>query len=362
MKRRDFLLHLSSALPAALWLRSGSAWSAEATSGSGWRRFEVKTEVEIADPAGATRLWLPLPLGSTNDYQRRLDVRWEAPGARARRMMLPGYDVEILAVEWPDAKSVGRVQLVSTVATRDRSVDVGAKPRVSTKHGPIQTYLKPTRLLPTDGVVKATADKITREKSGDVDKARAIYEWVVEHTNRDPNTRGCGLGDVGTMLESGNLGGKCADINGLFVALARASGIPARDAYGVRVADSKLGFKCLGKSGDISKAQHCRAEFYAEGYGWVPVDPADVRKVVLEESPGGLPIDDPKVQRARSLLFGSWEMNWIAYNHGHDVALPGASGKPIPFLMYPQGESGTRRLDSLDASAFRYEIHSTEVA
>ena len=40
------------------------------------------------------------------------------------------------------------------------------------------------------------------------------------------------------------------------------------------------------------KAQHCRAEFYTASHGWVPVDPADVRKVMLEE-PGGIPLSDP---------------------------------------------------------------------
>jgi hypothetical protein len=29
--------------------------------------------------------------------------------------------------------------------------------------------------------------------------------------------------------------------------------------------------------------------------------------------------------RLRTRLFGSWEMNWIAYNVAHDVALPGRS-------------------------------------
>jgi len=85
------------------------------------------------------------------------------------------------------------------------------------------------------------------------------------------------------MLENNVMGGKCADLNALFVALARAEGIPARDVYGIRVANSNLGYKSLGKAGDITKAQHCRAEFYAAGYGWIPVDPADVRKVILED-------------------------------------------------------------------------------
>jgi len=183
----------------------------------------------------------------------------------------------------------------------------------------------------------------------------------VGNTNRDPKTPGCGMGDVATMLKSGYLGGKCAEINALFVALARAVRIPARDAYGIRVADSRLGFKSLGRSGDISKAQHCRAEFYAPGRGWIPVDPADVRKVVLEEVPGGLPMNDSKVQTARAALFGSWEMNWAAYNHGHVVALPGSSKGAIPFLMYPNGETVEGRLDSLDPTMFRYEIHSREL-
>ena len=85
------------------------------------------------------------------------------------------------------------------------------------------------------------------------------------------------------MLETGDLGGKCADIDSLYVGLARAAGLPARDFFGIRVADSNVS-KSLGKSGDITRAQHCRAEVYIDRKGWFPVDPADVRKVVLEES------------------------------------------------------------------------------
>ena len=359
MNRRDFLLALSSAVPVI----ASRPRPASATTTEGWRRFELRTHVEIVEPAGATKLWLPIPLAERTDYQRRIDLHWDAPGAAyARRVVVPGYDVELLWIEWPDAKAVGPVDLVAVVETRDRAVDVGeSSRRAAARQRGLEEYLRATKLLPTDGIVKTTADEITLDRHGDIEKARAIYEWVVEHTNRDPNVRGCGIGDVGAMLESGYLGGKCADINGLFVALARASAIPARDAYGVRVADSRLGYKCLGKSGDVSKAQHCRAEFYAGGHGWVPVDPADVRKVVLEES-GGLPLDDAKVVAARERLFGAWEMNWVAYNHGHDVALPGADLKPIPYLMYPNAETRGRRLDSLDPATFKYEIHSTEVA
>jgi transglutaminase-like putative cysteine protease len=164
------------------------------------------------------------------------------------------------------------------------------------------------------------------------------------------------------MLTSGDLGGKCADLNALYVGLARASGLPARDVYGLRVAKSELGYKSLGPSTpDVTKGQHCRAEVYLADYGWVPVDPADVRKVVLEEPPGNLPMDSEPVQKARKRLFGSWEMNWIAYNYAHDVALPGSKGPTINFFMYPQAETAEGRLDPLDAATFKYEISAREI-
>jgi transglutaminase-like putative cysteine protease len=162
------------------------------------------------------------------------------------------------------------------------------------------------------------------------------------------------------MLETRYLGGKCADLNALFVGLARATGIAAREIYGLRVADSRE-FKSLGRAGDVTKAQHCRAESYDETLGWVAVDPADVRKVVLEEPPTGRSLEDPLVQKARLKLFGAWEMNYLAYNYAHDLRLPGSAGESIPFLMYPQCETANGRRDSLEPGRFQYEIAAREL-
>ncbi|MGB2626199.1 MAG: hypothetical protein WAK20_05390, partial [Candidatus Acidiferrum sp.] len=92
----------------------------------------------------------------------------------------------------------------------------------------------------------------------------------------------------------------------------------------------------------------------------VPVDAADVRKVVLEEPPGNRPLDDEMVKQARARLFGSWEMNWIAYNYAHEVELPGSRGASVGFLMYPQAQTADGRLDCLDPDNFKYEITSRE--
>jgi transglutaminase-like putative cysteine protease len=128
----------------------------------------------------------------------------------------------------------------------------------------LEHFLQPTKLLPTDGIVKATANEITKGAKTDVEKARAIYEWIVDNTFRNPKTRGCGTGDIRFMLESKDLGGKCADLNALYVGLARAAGLPARDVHGIRVAKSEMGYKSLGASSEkVTKAPHCRAEVYA---------------------------------------------------------------------------------------------------
>lgn len=153
----------------------------------------------------------------------------------------------------------------------------------------------------------------------------------------------------------------CADLIALFVGLLRAAGVPARDVYGIRVADSAWGYRSLGKAGDVTEAQHCRAEFYAHGIGWIPVDPADVRKVLLEERPG-LTLADSVVKEARAMLWGGWEGNWLGYNYAHDVQLPGSSKAAVPFLMYPQAENAQGRLDSMDADNFKYRIASRELA
>lgn len=329
---------------------------------SGWRTFEVTTSVELRDPSGVTHLWVPAALIRETPYQKTIANTFRAEGGLVR-IVEPGPDgLGIIAAEFP-AGVPPVLTVVSRVSTRDWAVNLAApaKPK-QIDRAALSHYLRPTRLIPTDGVVKDTAVEITRGAHTDLEKARAIYDWIVENTYRNPRTRGCGLGDIRFMLESRDLGGKCADLNALYVGLARAAGLPARDVYGIRVAPSQLGYASLGVSSQIvSKAQHCRAEVFASGYGWVPVDPADVRKVMLEEPPGHRPLSDRMVKIARARLFGSWEMNWMAYNFAHDVALPGSAAAPPAFLMYPEAETAGGRRDSLDPDAFRYEIRAREI-
>jgi transglutaminase-like putative cysteine protease len=270
------------------------------------------------------------------------------------------YGAGIFYAEWPASETAPEVEVTTRFATRDREVDLSRPGNPAPEEKSVlRKYTSGTKFIPTDGIVRKQALEVSRGASSDVEKARAVYEWIVENTFRDPKVRGCGLGDIKALLQTGYLGGKCADLNALFVGMVRSLGVPARDLYGVRVTES-ADYKSLGRSGDISKGQHCRAEFYSASHGWVPVDPADVRKLVLEEN-GGTPLTDPKIQKARARLFGSWEMNWLAYNYAADLKLPGSSGDQIAFFMYPQAETANERRDSLDPDAVKYKLISREV-
>jgi len=328
---------------------------------NGWRLFEVTTRVELARTTSATRVWVPLPSVDVAEWIQPKGNNWSGNAARVTLEREPSYGATMLMARWEAGEAAPALEVKSLFAARDRALDLSKPGQVAAlDKATAKLYTKATEMLPTDGIVRKTALEITRTARTDLDKARAIYDWVVDNTQRNPKTRGCGTGDIKGMLETGNLSGKCADLNALYVGLARAAGLPARDVYGVRVADSKYGYKSLGKSGDITKAQHCRAEVWLSGFGWVPVDPADVRKVVLEERPG-LTLKDGVVIAARKTLFGAWEMNWLGYNFAHDLDLPGSKGPTVPFLMYPQGENANGRFDSLDADSFRYRITSREI-
>jgi len=328
-----------------------------------WRNFQMTTRLEISKPAGVTQAWIPLPSVDQKAWIKPLGSTWNTNG-KAVVARDPRYGAEMLHVAWAAGEEAPVVEVVSRIATQDRAVDLAkpADPSIGLSAAEHGFNTAGTVLIPVDGIVKQTSDKITAGKKTEIDKVRAIYEWVVDNTFRDAKVRGCGIGDIASMLKTGNLGGKCADINALFVGLARAAGIPARDVYGIRVAPSKFGYKSLGAGSEVvTKAQHCRAEVFLTGYGWVATDPADVRKVALEEPPTNLALNDPKVVAARKTLFGAWEGNWLAYNVAHDLTLPGSSGPQIGFLMYPQGESGGARLDCLDADAFKYVITAKQL-
>ena len=369
--RRSFLKNsaaaaLAAALPSLTFAQTPAAAPAPARSNfapqsGAWRTFDVTTRVDIVKPNGVTRVWLPIP-SVNSDYQHSLDNSFFSNGTT--KLTQDGQDgARMLYAEFAANESKPFVELTSRVRTQGRAVDWSQKTAAPEEADTLRYFTQPTRWIPTDGIVRKTALEATRGARTDVEKTQKLYDWIVTNTYRDPKVRGCGEGDIKTMLETGNLGGKCADLNAIFVGLCRAVGIPARDVYGVRLVASSFGYKELsGNPASLKGAQHCRSEAYLKGYGWVAMDPADVAKVMRQETADWIKnTTNPVVAPVNRALFGGWEGNWMAYNTAHDLALPNSKGEKLGFFMYPIAEDAKGRFDSYAPDDFKYQITAREI-
>lgn len=299
------------------------------------RKGEVVLDISIDAGKGSTdtRLWLPYPVSDKD--QTIEDMRIEGNFTESGVYGQKENGVLMLYAKWSKPVKDRRVRVAYVATARERvRKDF---PVASAKFIPVEVkrYLTGTEFVPVDGRVGEIARKVTAGKTGMQDKARAVYDWVVENISRDPHVRGCGLGDVEVTLAKGS--GKCADISTVFVAVARAAGVPAREVFGLR----------LGKEDieDITGGYHCWAEFYEPGYGWVPIDPADVRKIMLVKG-----LDLKEAEKYREYYFGAVDEYRIAIAKGRtDFLAPRQQAGPVSYFMYPYAEVNGKPLEWLAA-------------
>jgi transglutaminase-like putative cysteine protease len=294
-------------------------------------------------PAGeAVRLWIPYPVSDRNQQIDKISV--SGSYAAAAVYTEPVHGTAMLYAEWPQ-NSKSRL-LTLSFQVRRSELRRGQFPvgEPDWKPADYAEFLAPTSLGPTDGAVKQLADTIVSGKTSVLERARAIYDWTVENMYRDPETLGCGKGDVCFLLI--RPGGKCTDISSVFVALCRAAGVPAREVFGLR----------LGKQDeqDITTWQHCWSEFFLPGYGWVPADPADVLKAILVEQ---LPLDSPRIVELRDYFWGGIDAYRFKLASGRDLELnPRQGGAPLNTFGYPYAEVGGRPVDFYDPGTFVYRF------
>lgn len=336
--------------------------------------YEFTQTYDLVAPKGSqgqANLWVPLPFNG--EYQQVKYIHFEGNYLDAYVTENNKYGAKTLFATWDKDAQKRDLKITMVIETKDREPMVkGAltnyKPPKDVHYSvDVQEYLKPTQHIKTDGIVKQFADKIVGSETNPLKKAQLIHQWIVENMERDNSVLGCGEGDVEKMLTSGVLKGKCTDINSVFVALARAADIPAREVFGIRLGAAKklepYSKTAFGSAKDgvanVNGGQHCRAEFYLAGFGWVPVDSADVAKMRLTEKKA---VNDKETQAVADYLFGNWEANWMGYNHARDFDLyPQAELTPINNFGYPYAEIGGDPLNSYDAKAFGYEFISTQI-
>ena len=110
-------------------------------------------------------------------------------------------------------------------------------------------------ITPQNPVIDSLANLIWVQSSNIIDYARRSYEYVASHlTYQNPNT---GLHSIEDIIADG--GGDCGNFASFYISILRNKGIPSRHV--------------IGFSPYNGNDMHVWAEFYLQGYGWVPADP-----------------------------------------------------------------------------------------
>ncbi|MBI3991312.1 MAG: transglutaminase domain-containing protein [Candidatus Omnitrophica bacterium] len=113
--------------------------------------------------------------------------------------------------------------------------------------------------------IMQAAESITGNIKNPYLKSKAIYNFIVKNIGYENIEDESGVQSIPQTLSIKR--GNCSDITKLFIALARISGIPARQVDGVVFFPNVSETKCLEKQG------HAWVEIYLPVYGWIPVDP-----------------------------------------------------------------------------------------
>jgi len=97
MKRRQ-LLKQGLGVSAGLMLSDMLRLTRLASAGDRvpWRTFEVTTQIDIIDAAGASRAWVPLPILHDTDYFKRQGDTWSGNYKMARTFTYDAYGTGLL--------------------------------------------------------------------------------------------------------------------------------------------------------------------------------------------------------------------------------------------------------------------------
>ena len=301
-----------------------------------------KIDMSQYEKGKVVRVWLPV--AQSNDYQTIEDVNFDANGIDAE-INEDALGNQMLYVEWDaDAEPESRTASLSFHVTRPEIL----RPELveeGTVDSDLDEYLVASSTIPVNGEVKELADEITKDETTYLGKARAIYDWVIANMNRDESVVGCGKGDVCALLDTKS--GKCTDINSVFIGLCRSVGVPAREMFGVRINDT-----------DITKNQHCWAEFYLPGTGWVAADPADVLKAVLKNN---WDKESDEAKEMQEYYWGNCDEKRVELSSGRDITLsPAQSGEALNNFGYPYAEIDGEAVDYYSPDTFVYTISFAE--
>src|SRR5271168_71704 len=125
MNSRNFL-HYAGMVSVSLAFAKVGRLSAQATAADRWRTFQVTTRVEVLQPSGTTRIWVPAALINETPFQKTLANTFESEGGTARIVESKADALGIIAAEFP-AGVRPVLKVTNRIATKDYAVDLSSR-------------------------------------------------------------------------------------------------------------------------------------------------------------------------------------------------------------------------------------------
>jgi len=270
--------------------------------------YRVEQNATLSDiPAGAkhVKFWVSIP--DNERYQDVLDFEAVSVPGKWSVVRDPDRGNRFMLVE---VDNPGTDKLTAKVAftVRRSSVFTDIDPA---QVGPITDSLRTlyAEELRTDAphmqatpAIRKKADEACGAETNVALQAKLLLGAVDDFANHysiDPTKPKCGVGDAADCMT--NAGGCCTDMHSMFIAMARARGIPARLQMGYRVKEANAGK-------EVDPGYRCWAEYFVPNYGWVSAD------VVEADDPKGL---------GRARWFSGLTERRIWLNEGREFNLAG---------------------------------------
>jgi transglutaminase-like putative cysteine protease len=265
----------------------------------GLDEFEFRYRAWLPEITDTANMWIPMP--NTDSFQTVNVKSIKAPG-KQKMLQEHEHGNRVLFLKLSPEDSGKTVEIKFKV----RRLEKGVYEDQKTIPG---QFLEAEQLVPADERFRKIAEEVVEGKNGDLVRARAIYDHVIDRMRYMKYGSGWGKGDAVYACDAKT--GNCTDFHSYFIALSRAVGIPARFAIGASIPSAR-------NAGGID-GYHCWAEFYTDGKWW-PVDISE----------------GDKCSSLSTYYFGHHPANRFELSRGRDLVVePGPASGPINFLAYP---------------------------
>ena len=255
--------------------------------------YSVDIRVNEATRPNTLYLWVPNPITSPSQRNVTLISRNSEPFIENHR------GVSLFKLDNLNAGTNQSITLSFSVEVYSVETEIRPQSIASSQGSALSAiHTQSSDIIQSDApVIRTTVNSIIGREQNPYLRARAIYEWIIR--NIEIKEYFSSSANVVTALEQRQADPYTAAL--LFTAMARAARVPCIPVAGVLIDRNSYSFR------------HYWAEFWIDGFGWLPADPAMGAGAVTIER---ILMQGEKTQDATGFYFGNIDNMRIAFSRG----------------------------------------------